>query len=76
MFDFPSISWAIGGVATTMILFWIIIKNQSPLACPNCDQEQPKFRKPKTFHQLMWGGNTCKACGTEIDRNGQLRETR
>ncbi len=38
--------------------------------CPNCGKPQPIFRKPTSFKQLMFGGCTCKACGTDIDRYG------
>lgn len=38
--------------------------------CPNCGKPQPIFRKPTSFKQMMFGGCTCRACGTEIDKYG------
>jgi hypothetical protein len=40
------------------------------IKCPNCDEEQPKIRKPKNWRQFLWGGNTCAKCGTEMDSSG------
>lgn len=38
--------------------------------CPNCHSPQPIFRKPTSVRQMMWGGWTCKTCGTEINKYG------
>jgi hypothetical protein len=38
--------------------------------CPNCDIKAPVTRKPTSLRQLLWGGWTCKACGTEMDKWG------
>ena len=40
--------------------------------CPNCGTKLPIIRIPKSFHQAMYGGVTCKNCGAEIARNGDL----
>jgi hypothetical protein len=42
--------------------------------CPTCGTKQPAQRKPTSFRQMLWGGWTCKECGTEIDRHGQAIE--
>lgn len=38
--------------------------------CPHCQNPQPIFRKPASFKQMMFGGWTCKACGTEVNKYG------
>ncbi len=42
--------------------------------CPTCAIQQPAWRKPTSFRQLMWGGWTCANCNTEIDRHGNAIE--
>jgi len=39
--------------------------------CPNCQEEQPKVRKPQNWRQILWGGYTCQNCGTEMDKYGK-----
>ena len=31
------------------------------------------FRLPRTRHEALWGGWTCRGCGNELDRHGNLR---
>ena len=31
------------------------------------------FRLPRNRHQALWGGWTCRGCGNELDRHGNLR---
>jgi hypothetical protein len=38
--------------------------------CPNCGQQAPVIRKPKTIRQFLWGGGICAKCGSEIDKWG------
>lgn len=63
----------IGGVATALILGWMVF-SQKPVKCAGCGREQPKVRAPKNAQQAMWGGYTCAGCGAEIDAKGQLRK--
>lgn len=42
--------------------------------CPKCNEIQPKVRKPKGWHEIIWGGITCKNCGCKMDRFGKERE--
>ena len=44
--------------------------NLEPVNCPDCDEELPPTRKPANIRQLLWGGNTCPACGCELDKYG------
>ena len=39
--------------------------------CPKCNTPAPSVRIPTSFHQLLWGGWTCKKCGINMDRNGE-----
>jgi ribosomal protein S27E len=48
--------------------------NFASLKCPACETQQPLWRKPASFRQLMWGGWTCPNCGTEMDRKGKAIE--
>lgn len=38
--------------------------------CPNCNLKQPIGRKPANKRQALFGGHTCKSCGTEMDKYG------
>ena len=48
--------------------------NFAKVKCPSCATQQPFWRWPATFRQLMWGGWTCTNCGTEMDRHGKAIE--
>jgi len=45
--------------------------NLNPIHCPNCDAVLSNTRKPKSLRQALWGGGTCVACGTEMDKWGR-----
>ncbi len=44
--------------------------NTKKVFCPNCNEEQPKVRKPKNLRQFLWGGFTCNNCSCEMDKYG------
>lgn len=44
--------------------------NLGSVYCPNCQLKQPLLRKPANERQALYGGHTCKKCGTEIDKHG------
>ena len=48
---------------------WAI--NLKPLVCSICRTRGPRVRLPKSKRELMWGGWTCRQCGTELDKFGQ-----
>jgi endogenous inhibitor of DNA gyrase (YacG/DUF329 family) len=48
--------------------------NMFAVKCPACATQQPLWRKPASFRQMMWGGWTCPNCGTEMDRDGKAIE--
>ncbi|MCA9073189.1 MAG: hypothetical protein KDA84_29905 [Planctomycetaceae bacterium] len=48
--------------------------NPNPVDCPHCGMRQPKARFPKTIHQALWGGWTCRKCGSEMDKYGHLKK--
>ncbi|MEP7075285.1 MAG: hypothetical protein ABI878_05700 [Acidobacteriota bacterium] len=39
--------------------------------CPECGTPVPFTRRPSSFRQALWGGWTCKNCGTEMNRRGE-----
>lgn len=41
--------------------------------CGQCGQPLPKFRKPNSLRQALWGGVTCPYCGPE--RSAEARPT-
>ena len=45
--------------------------NLQRMRCPACDAALPTIRKPTSRRQLLWGGWTCEACGTESDKWGR-----
>jgi hypothetical protein len=45
--------------------------NLNAIYCPNCNQKQPILRLPKNVNQVLYGGNTCSNCKTEIDKYGK-----
>lgn len=48
------------------------INLKAPAACPQCETPIPKGpRVPSDSHEAMWGGWTCKACGTKLDKWGR-----
>ena len=60
-----------GTVAGTAVV--TVVMQQSPAYCPRCGARLPRFRKPASFHQVLWGGWTCRGCGCEVDRHRQER---
>jgi hypothetical protein len=62
----------IGGVATAAVLI-ILIVFRKPVKCEKCGREQPKVRTPTNIDQMMWGGTTCIACGSELDARGRVK---
>jgi hypothetical protein len=73
MFDDALTSAAVGGVAAAAVLLGIAMMMKPP-KCEKCGAVQPKFRKPTTTQQAMWGGYTCASCGSELDRKGRVRK--
>ncbi len=50
------------------------INSKPPSACPTCQSPLPWVRRPADAHEALWGGWTCKTCGSRLDRRGRLRE--
>lgn len=76
MVENPMIGGAIIGGVTSLIVILLMTKFRKPMNCPKCETELPKFRKPNSFRQMMWGGHTCPNCGAELDGRGRLREAK
>ena len=62
----------IGGLAGGLVVILITLL-RAPVKCEKCGHEQPKFRKPTSFGQAMWGGYTCSNCGGELNAKGKLK---
>jgi hypothetical protein len=45
--------------------------NAKPVFCPRCGEPAPVLRKPKNWHQTLWGGCTCAKCGLDYDKWGR-----
>jgi hypothetical protein len=45
--------------------------NLSPTQCPKCATPVPVIRRPANMRQALYGGSTCKNCGTEVDKWGK-----
>jgi hypothetical protein len=45
----------------------------APPKCPGCSSPLPVARVPQDGHEAMWGGWTCEACGTKLDKWGKVR---
>ena len=45
--------------------------NVAATSCPQCNEPVPRIRHPKSLKQAMWGGHTCRNCGTEMDKWGR-----
>ena len=60
----------LGGLAGGAAVLWLAMRAPQCI-CPECRQPLPKFRKPASMRQLLWGGWTCPACAVEIDRRGK-----
>lgn len=67
----------IGTIVSTLAILavvnWQVNKKLNDLGgCPECDTPLPLYRKATSWRQAFWGGWTCKNCGSELDRKGQL----
>lgn len=47
--------------------------NVISIYCPKCKAAQPKMRIPKSWKEMLWGGNTCSNCNRKMDKYGNLR---
>ena len=45
--------------------------NLNRIYCPKCNHKQPLIRKPNGQRQALYGGWTCKKCGTEMNIFGE-----
>lgn len=67
-------------IAIVMFVYMIFIKKDSKnshlginlkrIYCPKCNEKQPIIRTPANQREALYGGNTCKKCGTEMDKYG------
>jgi predicted SprT family Zn-dependent metalloprotease len=63
-----------GAVAAIVVITFVAIATLGVLnraRCAKCGQPQPIVRRPLNERQALWGGYTCRQCGTELDSSGQ-----
>jgi hypothetical protein len=56
---------------TFFAIFTVFLLMSPVRRCPQCSQKLPRFRKPKTIHEALFGGWTCPNCGAIVDRSGR-----
>lgn len=76
--DVIAILFGLGGVIAALV---VIVRgtrrrdamgiNFKSIQCPKCGTPVPLVRAPSSFRQAMWGGCSCRKCGTEIDKWGR-----
>jgi len=47
-----------------------------PRKCPRCDNRIGRFDRPRSLRQLLLGGWSCRACGSEFDQLNNCRIAR
>ena len=62
----------VGGVCGGAAVLALAMRQRAKL-CPKCGAQLPKLRRPANADQALWGGWTCLKCGTQVDRNGNLK---
>ena len=70
------ITFSVLGIGMLLVVYGTVVKNRwgvnlKPVSCPRCNIPLPQIRQPKSFQQALWGGGTCAACGTELDKWGR-----
>jgi hypothetical protein len=66
----------VSGIMTVLTIVGTFTKNDwginlDPIRCPRCNANLSKVKKPKSLHQILWGGGTCGVCGTVMDKWGR-----
>ena len=64
-------------VGVILVIYGTIVRNRwginfNAIQCARCGTPSREgVRWPKSFHQLMWGGWTCRVCDTQNDKWGR-----
>ncbi len=61
------------GLLLALVVYGTFAKNRwginlDPVLCPRCNKALATIRRPNSLGQVLWGGSTCKVCGTEVDK--------
>ena len=51
---------------------WGINPHADQVTCPSCGAAGREWRMPASGQEALWGGQTCKRCGTTYDKWGKL----
>lgn len=62
------------GLCVGYAVLLVVAALKKPVSCTECGHTQPKFRIPATIRQALFGGFTCKGCGTELNMQGRRRD--
>jgi predicted RNA-binding Zn-ribbon protein involved in translation (DUF1610 family) len=62
--------------ALTALIYGTFARNKwginiARVVCPNCGTALPRWRRPTSFKQGLWGGYTCPSCHCELDKWGR-----
>ena len=49
---------------------WGVNPDYRNTTCPVCGLKAPALRIPKNKEEWLWGGWTCKKCGSHLDKYG------
>lgn len=63
----------IGPAAAAVVLVAALVMAARKHHCPKCGTAFPRIRRPADQHEALWGGGTCRTCGTKVDSSGRLR---
>lgn len=63
-------------VPLALVVHGSIVRNRwginfARVVCPSCGTPAPLVRSPDSMQQGLWGGFTCRACGTGMDKWGR-----
>lgn len=62
----------IRGMGTIALVAAIAFLFPQVRECPKCNHPLKPFRKPESFHEVLWGGWRCPECRSRISRTGRL----
>jgi len=65
---------AVFGAITGGGVVFLIILLAPRRYCPRCDALLPRFRRPESWKQAFFGGQTCPTCHAMLDRRGRARQ--
>jgi DNA-directed RNA polymerase subunit RPC12/RpoP len=74
---YVAVAFLVGlAVGLVLVIHGTIVKNRwgvnlRRVECPDCGTVMGRVRVPASGEQAMWGGYTCPACKSELDKWGR-----